>query len=402
MGYSASGAGRQDIKGEGSGNNSFQYQMTFLTPHPTTLAFEALNWASGTQDPMLLVQRDNRQAACKESSSSVAAGGAATEGGGGGVSEAAVGQGSSSSVAAASRGIDEMIENDLEKNTSPGSSVPSGLQASASEAPVPKPARVGKTLGVRECVRILLSSPLYVCVTFSLCALFFEVTAIQFWSITYFEQLLKHSTGTVLIAFNITAATAPIMGVLAGGWFIDFLGGYKDDRGMRRTMSVLLSWAIACFFLGIGAGWTSSFWLVVVCMWFILFFGGGILPAATGIVIASVPLEVRAFGSGFCMMVFNVLGYVLGTFLPGLLIEAFSLVWGMRVIYMWSLNGVLGFALARWFLRRLELQPAFVPETEQLQWPPAAAAEAAEVAENRRNLTKQGRSSCARGSAATG
>ncbi|KAL8449281.1 hypothetical protein Emag_003665 [Eimeria magna] len=376
---------RQEFKGEGGGlnNNNFQYQMTFLTPHPTTLAFEALNWASGTQDPMLLVQRDNRQVAAKgsEGPHSAAAG---TDGeGGGGPGESAVGD-ASSSVAAVSQRLDESIDNDLEKNMPPGSSEPSGLQTSASEMPVPKPARVAKALGVRECVRILLSSPLYVCVTFSLCALFFEVTAIQFWSITYFQQLLKHSTGTVLIAFNITAATAPITGVLAGGWFIDFLGGYKDDRGMRRTMSVLLSWATACFFLGIGAGWTSNFWLVVVCMWFILFFGGGILPAATGIVIASVPLEVRAFGSGFCMMVFNVLGYVLGTFLPGLLIEAFSLLWGMRVIYLWSLNGVLGFALARWFLRRLEIQPAFVPEAEQLQWPRSAAAE------DRSNSIKQG------------
>lgn len=52
---------RQDSRGEGIANNTFQYQMTFLTPHPTTLAFEALNWASGTHDPMLLVQREARQ-----------------------------------------------------------------------------------------------------------------------------------------------------------------------------------------------------------------------------------------------------------------------------------------------------------------------------------------------------
>lgn len=29
------------------------------------------------------------------------------------------------------------------------------------------------------------------CVTFALCALFFEVTAIQFWSISYFQQVMK-------------------------------------------------------------------------------------------------------------------------------------------------------------------------------------------------------------------
>lgn len=144
-------------------------------------------------------------------------------------------------------------------------------------------------------------------------------------------SVLQYPTATVLVSFNATAATAPILGVLGGGWFIDFVGGYKDERGMRRTMSVLLLWAVGCLLLGVGAGWSSNFWFIVFCMWCILFLGGGILPAATGIVIASVPVEVRAFGSGFCMMIYNVLGYVLGTFLPGILIEAASLLWGMRV-----------------------------------------------------------------------
>ena len=145
--------------------------------------------------------------------------------------------------------------------------------------------------------------------------------------------LLQYPIGTVLIAFNITAATAPILGVLFGGWLIDFIGGYKDERGMRRTLLILFCFAFSCFLLGVGAGWSSSFWVVVACMWLILFFGGSLLPAATGVVIASVPVEVRAFGSGFCLMVYNVAGYVLGTFLPGILIEAANLTWGMRVRY---------------------------------------------------------------------
>lgn len=220
---------------------------------------------------------------------------------------------------------------------------------------------------------------------------------------------------TVLIAFNVTAATAPISGVLGGGWFIDFIGGYKDEKGMRTTLSVLLMWATACLFLGVAAGWTPHFWQMVFCMWWILFFGGCILPAATGIVIASVPVEVRAFGSGFCMMLFNVLGYVLGTFLPGILIETVSLLWGMRVshhqfsaqklharshpflfqrtslclccyqqplafsrclrlrigpqvIYLWSINGVLGFALACCFVWRLEIKPTFILADNEALW----------------------------------
>lgn len=135
----------------------------------------------------------------------------------------------------------------------------------------------------------------------------------------------------MLVAFNATAATAPILGVLAGGWFIDFVGGYKNERGMMKTLIILDFWAMLCLFFGICACFVANFIAIICFIWCILFFGGGILPAATGIVIASVPLEVRAFGSGFCMMIYNVFGYVIGTLVPGAIIQAAGLTWGMRV-----------------------------------------------------------------------
>ncbi|OEH74550.1 major facilitator family domain-containing protein [Cyclospora cayetanensis] len=353
--------------GRRQSSNNFQYQMTFLTPHPTTLAFEALNWASGAQDPMLLVQRDARQPQAPSAQQSSGRVEGSFSGGGNGrgtpsTSRATAGEQAPSTVL--QDGDAQDLSNiDLEKDTQ--GALPQDACAERRHSTKADASRVAapiKTFGVRDSIRILFSSPLYVCVTFSLCALFFEVTAIQFWSITYFQEVLKRPASTVLVACNATAATAPILGVLGGGWLVDFVGGYKDERGMRRVMVILLSWATICFLLGIAAGCSTNFWIVVLCMWWIMFFGGGILPAATGIVITSVPVEVRAFGSGFCMMIYNLLGYVLGTFLPGILIEAASLVWGMRVIYLWSFNGLVGLALACCFLWRLEIKPTFISD----------------------------------------
>ncbi|XP_026190362.1 uncharacterized protein LOC34620255 [Cyclospora cayetanensis] len=451
--------------GRRQSSNNFQYQMTFLTPHPTTLAFEALNWASGAQDPMLLVQRDARQPQAPSAQQSSGRVEGSFSGGGNGrgtpsTSRATAGEQAPSTVL--QDGDAQDLSNiDLEKDTqgalpqdacaerrhSVGCSLGSthALCSSAQSKAVPthiwrcelskgvmgrmrglssaiycrpRPMRQGSQPPLKHSASVIrfefcfrrfhcssavivgalmllysnccclggglrallqgfgrfsfcqcrffwclaFRSPLYVCVTFSLCALFFEVTAIQFWSITYFQEVLKRPASTVLVACNATAATAPILGVLGGGWLVDFVGGYKDERGMRRVMVILLSWATICFLLGIAAGCSTNFWIVVLCMWWIMFFGGGILPAATGIVITSVPVEVRAFGSGFCMMIYNLLGYVLGTFLPGILIEAASLVWGMRVIYLWSFNGLVGLALACCFLWRLEIKPTFISD----------------------------------------
>lgn len=56
-GGNSSGNGQNYTRGS-SGVSEVQYQMTFFTPHSTTLAFEAFNWAAGTADPLLLVRTD--------------------------------------------------------------------------------------------------------------------------------------------------------------------------------------------------------------------------------------------------------------------------------------------------------------------------------------------------------
>ncbi|EPT31790.1 transporter, major facilitator family protein [Toxoplasma gondii ME49] len=437
----------------GSTVSEVQYQMTFLTPHSTTLAFEAFNWAAGTADPLLLVRTDARQPTHGDLTAVEMRGGAATShrrrsNASSSVSESvhatqvpqgvasprhrsgmgrvsgeenpvdAVGQASASQLSdgqtiseeeseARTEGqviaLAEFVEGGkrrgrgeseaenrtaLEKedghghpvefdwrpprrstcSTTGGPRLMTLSRGSAewdSEPHVEAFSAMPRTFGVWQSICILFESPIYVCVTIALCALFFEVTAIQFWSITYFQQELHVPGAQVLVAFNATAATAPIVGVLAGGWFIDYLGGYKSEKGMLRTLLILGFWAVLCLFFGICASWVPNFIAIICFIWCILFFGGGILPAATGIVIASVPVEVRAFGSGFCMMIYNVFGYVLGTLVPGAIIQAAGLTWGMRVVFLWSIFGVCGLFAAAFVCWRLRIKPAYISYREK-------------------------------------
>ena len=131
-------------------------------------------------------------------------------------------------------------------------------------------------------LRILSSSPLFLLCTFSLSGLYFVVTGIMFWITDYLisDPQIKADPALCIVLFAITALTAPIFGVLTGGWFIDRSGGYKDDTGQAvyltlRTCVMFGSGAVVC---AIPAALVPNFVVIIVFVWLVLFFGGALVP----------------------------------------------------------------------------------------------------------------------------
>ena len=84
----------------------------------------------------------------------------------------------------------------------------------------------------------------------------------------------------VSISFIIVCITAPTLGVILGGIFTSLLGGYETKNSMLVSgLGALLAsvCAIPCVFAKEGN--LLSF---VLPLWFILVFGGMILPCMTG------------------------------------------------------------------------------------------------------------------------
>lgn len=88
------------------------------------------------------------------------------------------------------------------------------------------------------CVRALLNSPVYVCLTFSLASLYFTVTGVQYWGTAYMTLVLHGNPGVASSLFIGVAATGPVMGVFCGGWAVDKLGGYRGFDCRNKTMKV--------------------------------------------------------------------------------------------------------------------------------------------------------------------
>eukprot|EP00298_Acanthocystis_sp_HF-20_P002283 c12709_g1_i1.p1 GENE.c12709_g1_i1~~c12709_g1_i1.p1 ORF type:complete len:358 (+),score=143.24 c12709_g1_i1:90-1076(+) len=197
---------------------------------------------------------------------------------------------------------------------------------------------IKKELTFLSQLKTLIESRLFVLVVLGLSSLYFVVTCIQYWMTVYLIEIVHTPKVQVLTAFAVTALTAPTFGVISGGIFIDKIGGYQNTT---RCLIVLMVFAVIAFGLSIPAGYILDFWTVIGLLWFVLFFGGSILAPATGIILRSVPQEVRPFASSMSMLMYTLLGYSAGPVITGLIYEYFGIIWCVRVGLFWGIFGFL-------------------------------------------------------------
>lgn len=135
----------------------------------------------------------------------------------------------------------------------------------------------------------------------------------------------------VLVSFSVTAVSAPLLGIGCGGFLVDRCGGYRTQKQRTASLGAISLLSFLCVLCGLVAALARSFKVALAAMWFLLFCGGSILPSATGIVLASAPADKRTEASGLAMLLYTFLGYMLGSFLPGLFNQAVGLAKGMQV-----------------------------------------------------------------------
>lgn len=179
-------------------------------------------------------------------------------------------------------------------------------------------------------------------------SLFFVVTGIQFWISDYMRIILKQDQQTVFLSYSITSLTAPVIGVLMGGHILDRYGGYSGPN----ALNICLIFGIMASVSGIPMPFFSNFNIVIGLLWFLLLFGGALMPAVMGIMISSIPKYLRSFGNSNAQLIQNLLGYFPSPFVYGLVCnltggeESRA---GMILLMFWSLWGVLGLSIGKKF-----------------------------------------------------
>ncbi|KAF1326778.1 Major facilitator superfamily, partial [Globisporangium splendens] len=163
--------------------------------------------------------------------------------------------------------------------------------------------------------------PIFCLLVAGLTSVYFVVTGVQYWSTIFMIKSLHASKYLVNGLFVIVAGTGPIFGVFYGGWLIDRYGGYIGVQQRAASLGICMILGIIAFGISAVTTFFDDIYITAGFLWLLLFFGGSILPACTGIFISVVPAQHRALASSLSVMVFNLLGYSLSPYLTGLMME---------------------------------------------------------------------------------
>ena len=195
-------------------------------------------------------------------------------------------------------------------------------------------------------LRDLVRNKKYILTMFGISSLLFVVTGIQFWISDYMQEVMLIPSSKVYITYAVICITAPVLGVLLGGFFIQYLGGYTDKRALDACYKI----AIVAACCGIFLPFVDIIWVFVILMWLLLFFGGSITPGLTGIMLSSIPDNSKEIGNSVTQLCYNLLGYLPSPFLYGLVCKytgGTKSRYGLGVILLWAYFGVIALFFAK-------------------------------------------------------
>lgn len=159
----------------------------------------------------------------------------------------------------------------------------------------------------------VLRNPVFVSMALSLSGLYFLTTGIQYWGSDYLQIALQVEATEVYYIFSFTCLTAPISGVMLGGYFFTKLGGYNSPK----------SFTWCCIIGGVGVlvaapiAVAPNKYVAYLFLWLLLFVGSAILPTMTGIMLNAVAERRRTTANGVATLGYNLFGYLPAPFIYG-------------------------------------------------------------------------------------
>ena len=185
-----------------------------------------------------------------------------------------------------------------------------------------------------------LDNKKYIFTMLGISCMYFVVTGIQFWISDYMQEVMNIPSNRVYIIFALVCISAPTSGVLLGGFFIQYLGGYTNKKALDACFKITLLALLSGIFLPL----FDYIFIFVIFMWLLLFFGGSVTPGLTGIMINSIPDNVKEIGNSVSQFFYNLIGYLPSPFLYGLVCKytgGSKSRWGLCVLLLWACFGVL-------------------------------------------------------------
>lgn len=127
---------------------------------------------------------------------------------------------------------------------------------------------------------------------------FFGMRVIQFYADKYMEKVLDVEENNKFIYYIVLCMTGPILGILICGIIMSKIGGYTSKKGMIFILILNIAACIISLFITI----SLNTFISLASAWFYLFCFAAVTPLQGGVIIASLPLELK--GNGFSVNMF--------------------------------------------------------------------------------------------------
>ena len=132
---------------------------------------------------------------------------------------------------------------------------------------------------------------------------FFGMRVIQFYADKYMEKVLDVEENNKFIYYIVLCMTGPILGILICGIIMSKIGGYTSKKGMIFILILNIAACIISLFITI----SLNTFISLASAWFYLFCFAAVTPLQGGLIIASLPLELK--GNGFSVNMFFLNGF---------------------------------------------------------------------------------------------
>ena len=149
---------------------------------------------------------------------------------------------------------------------------------------------------------------------------FFGMRVIQFYADEYMGTVLGIEKKIKFILYVVLCMTGPVLGILICGIICSKLGGYASKKGMIFIIILNVIACISSHFITL----TLNPFLSLSANWLYLFCYAAVTPLQGGVIIASLPKELKGNGFSINMFLLNGIGSFPSSYIFGLISDYFN------------------------------------------------------------------------------
>ena len=198
-------------------------------------------------------------------------------------------------------------------------------------------------------IKYILSNKIFICTVLYKSTNQFICCGIGFWLTDYLENILgEHNSYNRLYSYIIVIVVGPIIGMALGGFIGSLTGGYEKKHSVLAIFILQTISAIISVFVPL----TDNIYFFVLYLSFFNLFMATVVPVNTGLILWTMPKNMKGFGNGVSNLITTMLGKLPAPFLYGYLqykFNEYNKKIGMIFLMSFSFLGVIYLGMATIF-----------------------------------------------------